>query len=256
MYTKPESLPPRPGTPPVEPTPTPTPTPTLPPPPPPVMFVDIDGHWAYDNIVSCFYAGLVEGKGNGIFDPDGTFTRAEAAMIAYRIAPTKAMPTDKPIPTFMDVSPGTWYEAAIQWAVSWGLINPFVTTIGDETALRFHPDEPITREDTVIMLGRMVEQYYSEATQTKPKMTFPDIDMTKIEFQTYISELSGHGVINGYPDGTFRPNGKLTRAELATVVFRFLQVYGEAGKSNYLKQINLNYHHKNYFRLRRIRSFS
>jgi len=79
----------------------------------------------------------------------------------------------------------------------------------------FHPNDPITRAELATMLGRV---YSLDTTGTMP---FSDVT-PDAWYYDYVLSASNKGWIQGYSDGTFRPNGNATRAEFATMVNRVL----------------------------------
>ncbi len=96
---------------------------------------------------------------------------------------------------------------------------------GDEDTGRFRPDYTITRAEGALVLTRIfgISTRYDENTYA-----FPDLDETYLEARRAIIAATAHGIIEGYPDGTYRPNQKMTRGEFITILAREIEEeYGE-----------------------------
>jgi hypothetical protein len=109
-------------------------------------------------------------------------------------------------PTFGDVSDGLFYSAPISWMATTGLAAGF----DDGT---FRPDAPVTRAEAVTMLWRL-----ACSPGDAPGAPFEDVQADW--YSTAVGWAVGIEAIRGYPDATFRPDAPLTRAELATVLWR------------------------------------
>ena len=109
------------------------------------LFRDCRSHWAKDYVNRAADAGWVNGVGGGLFQPDGTLTRAMfVTMLAGLSGVDEA---DYPGSTFSDVSVGQWYAPSVAWAASEGIV--FGTGDG-----RFEPNRNITRQEMAqIMAG-------------------------------------------------------------------------------------------------------
>ena len=92
--------------------------------------------------------GLMNGTGNGRFDPDGTLTRAMLVTTLWRMAKSPASQGENP---FTDVENGTWYADAVTWAAE----NAVVLGIGND---RFAPTDPVTREQMAVIFFRWAEK--------------------------------------------------------------------------------------------------
>lgn len=109
------------------------------------LFRDCRSHWAKDYVNRAADAGWVNGVGGGLFQPDGTLTRAMfVTMLAGLSGVDEA---DYPGSTFSDVSVGQWYAPSVAWAASGGIVSG----TGDG---RFEPNRNITRQEMAqIMAG-------------------------------------------------------------------------------------------------------
>lgn len=151
----------------------------------------------------------VVGYPDGTVRPQGNITRAEVATIFFR------MLTDQSRSGIWSQSNGYRDVAQDQWfnnAVSTLSNGKILTGYEDGT---FRPDRSITRAEFATMAVRFFSSKY------EGKDLFPDID--KHWAQQYINAAANQGIINGYEDGTFRPDQSITRAEAMTIVNRVLE---------------------------------
>ena len=142
------------------------------------------------------------GYPDGTFRPDAPMTRAEAAQMFYGLLINKNAPA---IPSFTDVEPGSWYETAVNTLSGLGIVSG----MGDGT---FQPDRYITRAEFTSMALR-----FADLPAGVEETIFSDVH----EGDWFYSTVAGavhYGWVTGYPDGTFRPERIITRAEVATIV--------------------------------------
>ncbi|MBO6052491.1 MAG: S-layer homology domain-containing protein [Clostridia bacterium] len=146
---------------------------------------------------------FLHGYEDGTFRPSGTITRAEACQILYNLL--SEQPTDRA--KLSDTASNAWYYDAVAALASYGVI--------DVTDAKARPTEPMTRGEFVSALA------YFFPGKITPADDFPDVK-TNHPYYGAIQKAAAKGWIKGYDDGTFRPNGTITRAEAATVVNRAL----------------------------------
>ena len=207
-------------------------------------YLDVSAnHWGRANIISAYNKGLMTGvevrpNGDIRFDPEGTLTRAQVAQILYNAYKDSYNIIFTQQFEIADVSAGAWYHDAIDWAVTLNLIN---TEPVDGKAY-FRPDSPAPRWLVAVALHRLAMSkrnpaFYQEAL---PKVTAPMTfsDLADARYSAYlpaISALQQAGIIGGFPDGTFRPDDALTRAQAAKLIDMFTDIEGlasDAMKSN------------------------
>lgn len=150
------------------------------------------------------------GYPDGTVHPERSITRAEAACIFYRLLTDEALAdiwsTEQYYP---DVLPESWYYMYISTLTNGGILTGYP----DGT---FRPNEPITRAEMATILSRF-DAGFGTLEVTK---TFSDIQ--NHWGQVYIEFAAERGYVVGYPDGTFRPNTSITRAETAAMINRCL----------------------------------
>ena len=140
--------------------------------------------------------------------PEGNITRAEVASIFYRLLTDASrdyyFTRSNPYP---DVNEGDWFNNAISTLTRAGVLS-------GRTDGTFDPNGAITRAELSTIAARFYEASYSGAD------FFPDIHGHWA--QEYINSAASIGLIFGYPDGTFRPDNNITRAETVSIINRTL----------------------------------
>ena len=139
------------------------------------------------------------GYPDGTVRPEGLITRAEAAALIARLA--KLDMSDASKPNFKDV-PSRWYNSAINAVVKKNLM--FANKDG-----KFRPNEAITRGEFARAL------FYIDKVNDA---VAPFADVKGHEFEKAINQAYGNDRISGYPDGTFKPNAFIKRAEAAKIL--------------------------------------
>ena len=165
------------------------------------------------------HGAYIYGYGDDCFRPNGKISRAEAAsMIAY-LAGLDMNQKDKA--NFAD-TPSAWYNAAINAMVKNNLM------LADKNG-NFRPNEPITRAEFARALAGIDKKSDRVASFT---------DVKGHEFEDAINQAFGNGHIVGYPDGTFRPDGAITRAEAVTILNHY---DGRSMDKQDLQKIRMNF---------------
>ncbi len=95
---------------------------------------------------------------------------------------------------------------------------------GDAGADTFRPDDTITRAEGALVLTRI---FGIDTSGTKVETLFPDLNETYVEAQKAIVAATKLGLINGYPDGTYRPNEKMTKAEFMKIIASYIEANAE-----------------------------
>ena len=156
-----------------------------------------DDHFAY-----------VIGYPDGKVHPEGNISRAETATIFFRLLKSDIRDGNLTADNeFSDVSDGQWHNKAISTMAKLGIVK-------GRRADRFDPDASITRAEFAAICARF---------NTKPvenSGSFSDISGHWAENE--IERAAAFGWISGYPDGTFRPDARITRAEAMTMINRVL----------------------------------
>ena len=112
---------------------------------------------------------------------------------------------------FEDIK-GMWAEEFIKYAVEKGYFSGLTKT-------KFGPNNSVTRAMVVAVLGR-----YEKVEKTEEKVEFTDVTGTEY-YAPYLKWAKDNKIVAGYEDGTFKPNKEITRAELASIMTRYLRDY-------------------------------
>ncbi len=174
-------------------------------------FFDIENHWAKDDINILSAAAIVNGKKNQLFMPDDQVTRAEFAAFIARAFGLESLEYSG---TFDDVKAHHWYSGAVEIISKYGIANG----VGYR---RFMPDEPITREQIAAMVIRALAISGKEIEGEK-EISFTDSDKISGFAEKFVSDGVRAGIIQGFDDGTFKPQQTATRAEAVVMIKRMI----------------------------------
>ena len=157
-----------------------------------------DDHYAY-----------IVGYPDSTVRPQNGITRAEVATIFFRLLTDETRNANSTkTNSYSDVAAGAWYNHAVSTLSAMGIVK------GDSHG-KFNPNAPITRAEFAAIAARFDDKANTTAVD------FSDIASHWAKDE--ISAAANNGWINGYTDGTFRPNNKITRAEAMTLVNRVLK---------------------------------
>ncbi|RIE14813.1 DUF1566 domain-containing protein, partial [Candidatus Cryosericum hinesii] len=160
---------------------------------------DISGHWAQVKIQSWIDKGLIKGYPDGTFKPDQNVTRAEFMTLANRAF---GYTTVVPI-TYTDVKAGSWYAPEVAKAKAAGYISGYP----DGT---MRPENPITREEVATIVAR-IKNLTSDANAADK---YSDASKIGSWSKGQVGAVTSAKIMQGYPDGSFKPQGLMTRAEV------------------------------------------
>lgn len=172
---------------------------------------DIKGHWAENYIGDLYESSLINGTGDGAFNPDSDITRAEFVQILYNMSKM----TSDGSQSFEDVKSGDWFSQAVAWAVNYGITSG----TSDST---FSPYEKITREQMAAMIYRYATLMGAD-WQTDENGEFADNSEIADYAKYQVRWAKGSGIISGRPDGSFGPKDNATRAESAAMLSRIVK---------------------------------
>ena len=173
-------------------------------------FTDADRTaWYHDGVHYCVEHGLMVGTSADTFEPNITTTRGMIATILWRLEGSPMVDTAM---NYTDVPLGSWYEEAIRWADSTGVVLGY----GDGT---FGPDDPITREQMAAMLWR----YAGKPQAGSSLADFADGSETSQWAESAMLWAVEQGLIEGMGNAQLNPQGQATRAQAATILMRFVE---------------------------------
>ena len=157
-----------------------------------------DDHYAY-----------IVGYPDSTVRPQDGITRAEVATIFFRLLTDETRNANSTkTNSYSDVAAGAWYNHAVSTLSAMGIVK------GDSQG-KFNPNAPITRAEFAAIAARFDDKANTTAVDFS--------DIASHWAKNEISAAANNGWINGYTDGTFRPNNKITRAEAMTLVNRVLK---------------------------------
>jgi len=183
------------------------------------LFWDVkEGDWFCDEVYYCYENDILNGTGVGRFQPDGVTTRAMVVTVLYRLAGSPEVEGELP---FTDVEAGQWYSDAVLWANQ----NEIVNGVGGD---RFAPTANITREQIATILYRYSKFTGIEMAEGADLTTFPDSGKVADFALEGMAWAVAEGLITGTVSGgttTLSPQASATRAQLATIISRYQQMF-------------------------------
>jgi lysophospholipase L1-like esterase len=207
-------------------------------------FNDISGHWGETYIKALAKEGLVDGEGDGKFNPDGTVTRAEFLKMAMDAAGIVGHAYREG--ECLDAANDDWYCYYLQGALDKNLIpetmienctsEKVTKTLAEATDEKeavtedvtvytgaFNGNTPITREEMAAvtmkcMRYKMLNASDWELSERDYENEFTDVNQIDDEYRNAVDAACAHGYISGMDDGTFAPKETLTRAQAAVVL--------------------------------------
>ena len=177
-------------------------------PEPEPTFIDVPpDHWAYPFIEAIATAGLTAGFPDGTYRPDNPVTRGEMAVFLKKgiHGGSYSPPTPDGSHPFSDIS-GHWAEAWIEDLFDEGFTSGFP----DGT---YRPQNQVTRAEMAVFLKKAI--HGSAYTSPTPDGSHPFSDIAGHWAEAWIEDLFDEGITSGFPDGTYRPENQVTRAEMA-----------------------------------------
>lgn len=178
-------------------------------------FTDVSrSDWYYQFVDYVTSKGYFNGVADKTFAPADNMTRAMFVTVLFRFHGAKG---DRSQSAFTDVAPGEWYTDAINWAAA----NRIVDGVGNG---KFAPNDPITRAQMCTMIERYLVLYRKAWKVTLPETGSVSVMVDESAIPAYalaaVKQCQRHGLVNGFEDGTFRPNGQMSRAMFAMVLWR------------------------------------
>ncbi len=177
--------------------------------------------WYYSSVNYVADKGIMQGTSSTRFSPNQTLTRAMGVTLLYRVAGSPSVSGSLP---FNDVKNGQWYTDAVKWAYSNGIVTGKSETF-------FHTNGNITRAEFATILSR----FSSVMKYNLPFMRVAGFtDSAKIPdwANGAVNSMYAAEIINGRSDGCFDPNAKISRAEAAAMIERFMKAPKSSGSGS------------------------
>ncbi len=171
-------------------------------------------NWAHNAISFASGHELFNGVNAALFAPDNTMTRGMLATVLHNL---ESNPKAASTSSFADIG-DTWYTEAVLWASEKGYVNGYPNG-------SFRADKPITREQMATILYRYARDTehdvsIEEGTNIQKFNDASDINSYALPA---IQWACSKGIVNGKPGGLIDPQGNATRAEVASIMMRFMQ---------------------------------
>ena len=197
---------------------------------------DIDGHWAKSYLTELHENGIINPSAStGNYGPDDKVTRWEFMRYINRAFGF----TEKADISFSDVNSSDVFYETVQIAVKQGYING----VGNN---RMAPEGTLTREQAATILGRLHK--YTPTANLSALDMFSDRAKLSDYSKSYVAEAVKQGYINGYTNGTFKPQGTLSRGEIAKMLYGYMgtslnkngNVYSQATLKSDTKNVTIS----------------
>jgi len=180
-------------------------------------FMDIsEENWYFSSVRFVSSMGLFTGTGNDSFSPMNKMTRGMLVTVLYRFDGNN----EKVPGYFMDVDLNQWYANGVVWAAGKKIVNGFE----DDT---FRPNDNITREQLAVILYRYGKYAGYNLSSTGDISVFKDSDVISSYALESIKWAVNEGLITGKGEGILDPRGEASRAEVATILMRFIMMLAD-----------------------------
>ncbi|WP_337603738.1 S-layer homology domain-containing protein [Anaerotignum lactatifermentans] len=181
-------------------------------------FTDVkESDWFFKGVEYVVDKGIMSGVSENEFAPSGKLTRAMLVQMLYNMESRPACDAEN---AFMDVPVGQWYTDAVIWAND----AKIVSGMGEGL---FAPNMEITREQMVAMLYNYAKYKGYDVTASADLSKFADNASVSTWAQPAMQWAVAEGYISGMGDNQLAPQGTATRAEIASVIMRFMEATAE-----------------------------
>ena len=178
-------------------------------------FTDIHNHWAADNILFAASRGLLSGTSDTTFSPGTGMTRGMFVTALGRLAGIN--PDSYQTGKFTDVKADAYYAPYVNWAAQNGIME-------GATATTFAPDTNINREQMAVIMANYAKKLGYDLPKTLRAVTFADNAQISSWAKDAVKAMQQAGILAGKANNRFDPKGTATRAEVATVLRRFVKI--------------------------------
>ena len=186
-------------------------------------FTDITGHWAADNILFVASRGLLSGTSDTTFSPGTGMTRGMFVTALGQLAGIN--PDSYKTGKFTDVKADAYYAPYVNWAAQTGIVTGV-------TATTFAPDTNINREQMAVIMKNYAAKLGYDLPQTLKAVTFADNANISSWAKDAVRAMQQAGILAGKNGNKFDPKGTATRAEVATVLRRFVEIVIDSQTAN------------------------
>ena len=178
-------------------------------------FTDVNNHWAKDNMLFVVSRGLLSGTSATTFSPNTGMTRGMFVTALGRLAGVN--PTDYQASMFTDVKEDAYYAPYVNWAAKTGVVSGTTDTT-------FAPDTNINREQMAVIMKNYATKLGYTIPKTLEVVNFADSAGISFWAKEAVKSMQQAGILAGKTNNCFDPAGTATRAEVATVLRRFVEI--------------------------------
>ena len=178
-------------------------------------FTDVNNHWAKDNMLFVVSRGLLSGTSATTFSPNTGMTRGMFVTALGRLAGVD--PTDYQASMFTDVKEDAYYAPYVNWAAKTGVVSGTTDTA-------FAPDININREQMAVIMKNYATKLGYTIPKTLEVVNFADSAGISSWAKEAVKSMQQAGILAGKTNNCFDPAGTATRAEVATVLRRFVEI--------------------------------
>ena len=178
-------------------------------------FTDVNNHWAKDNMLFVVSRGLLSGTSATTFSPNTGMTRGMFVTALGRLAGVD--PTDYQASMFTDVKEDAYYAPYVNWAAKTGVVSGTTDTT-------FAPDANINREQMAVIMKNYATKLGYTIPKTLEVVNFADSAGISSWAKEAVKSMQQAGILAGKTNNCFDPAGTATRAEVATVLRRFVEI--------------------------------
>lgn len=180
-----------------------------------VEYLDVfSTDWFYDDVIYVSQRQIMNGTGSQKFSPRQNLSRSMIAVILYRFA---GKPTPQGTHDYSDNIANTWFTEALKWMAEKGFASDFSNA-------NFLPTQDLTREEMVTMLYKYAKEYGFDISCTDTLDNFKDEDDISYYAKTPMKWAVQKGIIQGTTTHLLLPKNNITRAEIAAIFHRFMEL--------------------------------
>jgi trimeric autotransporter adhesin len=193
-------------------------------------FSDVSERWSKDMVYRLASIGVIDGseiEGRELFQPEKSITRQEFVKLMVGAGGLYSSEAAISAEAYSDA------EQVAPWAASYMLTaikRQWISGTGDGERTMLEPQRPITRAEAAALIGRATEVLELRGQSNQADEAFIDEVELPEWSKAHIERLRGLGILSGYPDGSFRPDGTITREESASMIGKLLDVLYSEGK--------------------------